>query len=289
MNKLYTPSLEVAFLERGPSDGRVIIFLHGFPDDATGFLPVMNLLADKGIRTLAPYMRGFGLTTFRDGSMLRSGDTASLIMDVLEIMDVLCIDRATFVGHGLGARTAQGLAALYSEHVERLVTFGSYAIAPPNKDLLPTYSVLQANWYELLLKTPFAERILEDDMDRFARYLWSIWSPGWCATEREIALAGVVKSFMTQDFVEIVLSAYTGKGHDARLSDIQTTLSARPRITVPTTIIRGGQDPLEPPAYVARDEVFFTSIKQKITWPDVGHFAHREKPAAVTEVLLNAI
>ncbi|MFG6592806.1 alpha/beta fold hydrolase [Sulfitobacter sp. 1A12157] len=58
MNKLFTSSHEVAILERGPVDGRVVFFLHGFPDDATGFLPIMNMLADQGIRTFAPYMRG---------------------------------------------------------------------------------------------------------------------------------------------------------------------------------------------------------------------------------------
>tara|TARA_R110002049_G_scaffold117192_3_gene270251 strand:- start:184 stop:1053 length:870 start_codon:yes stop_codon:yes gene_type:complete len=287
MKKLFTSSLEVAILERGPVDGRVVFFLHGFPDDATGFLPIMNVLADQGIRTIAPYMRGFGPTTFRDEAIPRLGDTASLMMDVLEIMDALGVDNATFAGHGWGARIAQGLAALYPEHVERLLTFGGYAIAPPNKDLLPTYSVLQKHWFEHLLNTPYAERILEEDMERFAKYLWAIWSPGWDATEREIALAGVVKSFLTPDFVEIVLSAYTGKRSNPRLFDVQAALSERPKVTVPTTIIRGGQDPLETPTHIAKDEVCFTSIKQKITWPKVGNFAHREKPAAVAKVLLN--
>ena len=60
MNKLFTSSLEVAILERGPVDGRVVFFLHGFPDDATGFLPIMNMLADQGIRTFAPLHEGGG-------------------------------------------------------------------------------------------------------------------------------------------------------------------------------------------------------------------------------------
>ncbi len=54
MNKLFTSSLEVAILEHGPVDGCVVFLLHGFPDDAAGLDPVMNVLADQGIRT--PYM-----------------------------------------------------------------------------------------------------------------------------------------------------------------------------------------------------------------------------------------
>lgn len=287
MNKPFTSSLEVAILERGPVDGRVVFFLHGFTDDATGFLPIMNMLADQGIRTFAPYMRGVGPTTFRDEAMPRSGDTASLMMDVLEIMDALDIDNAMFAGHGWGARVAQGLAALYPEYVECLLSFGGYALNAPNKELLPPYSTSQAHWFEHLLNTSSAEKILEEDMERFARYLWAIWSPGWDATEREIALAGVVKSFVTPDFVEIVLSAYMEKGGDPRLSDIQASLSERPKITVPTTILRGDQGPLECPADAAKDEMCFTSISQKITLAKVGHLVHREKPAAVAKVLLN--
>ena len=61
-----TPTLDIAYLERGPSNGPVTIPVHGFPDDATGWLPIMDALAERGVRTLAPYLRGFGPTHLRD-------------------------------------------------------------------------------------------------------------------------------------------------------------------------------------------------------------------------------
>jgi pimeloyl-ACP methyl ester carboxylesterase len=289
MDRLYTSFLEVAFLERGPAGGPVMLLLHGFMDDATAWIPAMNALADCGIRTVAPYMRGFGPTRFRDEGFPRYGNTAALTLDVLDIMDVLRIDCATLVGHGWGARTAQGLAALFPERVAHLVTFGGYALAMTSKDMPPNYPTLQAQWYEHLLHTPLGKKILEQDISRFAKYLWEIWSPNWDPTERNIALASVVRSFSNPDFVAIVSAIYTGRCDNVFCADLEATLSEGPKVTVPTTIIRGGLDPLDPNPHVAADGASFAEIKQNIKWADAGHLAHREMPAAVSRVLMNTI
>ena len=288
VNTVATPTLNIAYLERGPADGPVVILVHGFPDDATGWLPVMDTLAKRGVRTLAPYLRGFGPTRFRDDATPRSGQVAALVADLREFMAALGIERATLVGQDWGARAAQGVAALHPERVERLVTFGGYVVSFGEDGPPPPYTVMQTLWYQHLLNMPFAEGILRGDAEGFARHLWSIWSPGWDDAERDAALTSVIPSLGNPDFAPIVLSgySYTAQGYDPALADLESQLASAPQVTVPTTIIRGAQDPLETPAEFANDGAKFTAIEDAITWPDAGHFAHREKPDAVADLLL---
>ena len=283
------PSLDIAYLERGPADGPVVILVHGFPDDATAWLPVMDALAAEGIRSLAPFLRGVGPTTFRDDATPRSGQVAALVADLRAFMDAMDVAKATLVGQDWGARAAQGVAALHPERVDRLVTLSGYAIAFGEDGPPPPYAVLQTLWYQHLLNMPFAEGILRGDAEGFARHLWSIWSPGWDAAARDAALASVTATFENPDFAPVVLSgySYTGQGYDPALADLEAELAEAPPVTVPTTIIRGAQDPLETPAEFADDEARFTSVAASITLPDAGHFAHRERPEALIEVLLD--
>lgn len=58
--------------------------------------------------------------------------------------------------------------------------------------------------------------------------------------------------------------SYTGQGYDAALAGLETALAEAPPVTVPTTIIRGAQDPLETPAEFADDEARFMSIAASV-------------------------
>ena len=52
--------LSVGYTEEGPSDGRAVILLHGWPYDIHSFAEVAPLLADAGYRVIVPYLRGTG-------------------------------------------------------------------------------------------------------------------------------------------------------------------------------------------------------------------------------------
>jgi pimeloyl-ACP methyl ester carboxylesterase len=52
----------VVYDEAGPSDGDVILLLHGFPNDIHSYTKVIPLLAETGRRVITPYLRGHGPT-----------------------------------------------------------------------------------------------------------------------------------------------------------------------------------------------------------------------------------
>jgi len=51
-----------------------------------------------------PYLRGFGATTYRDRSTLRSAEQAALASDVIDLLDSLGIPHCVVGGFDWGAR-----------------------------------------------------------------------------------------------------------------------------------------------------------------------------------------
>ena len=54
--------LEFAYVEAGPASGPLALCLHGFPDSAHGWQPLLAALADAGFHAVAPFMRGYAPT-----------------------------------------------------------------------------------------------------------------------------------------------------------------------------------------------------------------------------------
>lgn len=94
-----TPLLEVAYEESGPRDGKPVFLLHGWPDDASTWDQVRPHLNSAGFRTIIPYLRGFGKTTFLEKSTTRSGQITAFVADLFDTADALGIERFSLVGH----------------------------------------------------------------------------------------------------------------------------------------------------------------------------------------------
>ena len=78
----------ISYLENGPSDGRPLFLLHGFPDDPMGFDKVVDLISNHGLRLIRPFLRGFGPTEVNEPGA-RSGEAAALGQDLLDLADAL--------------------------------------------------------------------------------------------------------------------------------------------------------------------------------------------------------
>ena len=104
--------------------GPAVILVHGFPQHAWMWRPIMEALARAGFCAVAIDQRGCG------GSDIPMGgyNKAVLASDVVAVMDSLDIRSARIVGYDHGGGTALALAFLAPERVERL-TIIEYA--PP--------------------------------------------------------------------------------------------------------------------------------------------------------------
>ena len=72
LKSITTPALEIGYLESGDEAAPPVILVHGFPDDAKTWDRVVPILNNAGLRTLCPYVRGYGPTRFLDPATLRS-------------------------------------------------------------------------------------------------------------------------------------------------------------------------------------------------------------------------
>lgn len=99
--------------------GPLALLLHGFPDSAQSWIPLMQQLADAGRRVVAPYMRGYAPTAIpADGCF----QTAALSADAVALHEVLGGDGdAVIVGHDWGAPATYGAALLAPERWRRVI------------------------------------------------------------------------------------------------------------------------------------------------------------------------
>jgi hypothetical protein len=65
--------LNFGYAEAGPTDGPVVLLLHGWPYDIHSYVDVAPLLASAGYRVIVPYLRGYGTTRFLSSETVRNG------------------------------------------------------------------------------------------------------------------------------------------------------------------------------------------------------------------------
>ncbi|MGH8862766.1 MAG: haloalkane dehalogenase, partial [Jatrophihabitantaceae bacterium] len=112
--------LRMAWVEAGPLDGEVVLLLHGEPSWSFLYRTMLPVLADAGLRALAPDLVGFG----RSDKPAETGDhsyarqvewTRALAFDVLDLREV------TLVGQDWGGLIGLRLAAEHPDRFARIV------------------------------------------------------------------------------------------------------------------------------------------------------------------------
>lgn len=112
-------ALRMAYVSSGPEDGPVALLLHGEPSWSFLYRKVMPVLAEAGIRSVAPDLIGFG----RSDKPAATAHTyaahvawvRALAFDALDLRDV------TVVGQDWGGLIGMRLAAEHQDRVARIV------------------------------------------------------------------------------------------------------------------------------------------------------------------------
>jgi pimeloyl-ACP methyl ester carboxylesterase len=113
--------LELAYTDVG--DGQPVVLLHGIPTWSFLYHDVIPRL-EPHCRVLAPDFLGHGYSDRRDRF---DRSLVAQTRAILAFLDVLGIERATFVGHDTGGGVALILAIDHPERVERLVLSNAVA------------------------------------------------------------------------------------------------------------------------------------------------------------------
>jgi pimeloyl-ACP methyl ester carboxylesterase len=286
---LRTPTLEIAYEESGPPGGAPVVLLHGFPDDVRAWDGVGTPLAAAGHRVLVPYLRGYGPTRFLDTQAPRTAQQAAIGQDLLDFLDALALPPAALAGYDWGGRAACIAAILRPERVRALVSIGGgynvqNTLAAPHP---ASARQERANWYQWYFNTERGRAGLTANRRDICRLLWRDWSPGYRFDDA--TFEATATSFDNPDFVPVVIHSYRHRhGHapgEPRFDTIERRLAERPPITVPSMILHGAEDGVDPPERTERHVAMFPPGTERRVVAGAGHFFPREQPGAVVDAL----
>jgi pimeloyl-ACP methyl ester carboxylesterase len=89
----------------GPSTGRAIILLHGWPHDVHSYVGVASLLGSAGCRVIVPYLARLVHGMFLSDGTVSEWPAPGARYHVVALMDVLRIDQRVLAGLDWGAHT----------------------------------------------------------------------------------------------------------------------------------------------------------------------------------------
>ena len=107
------------YRESGPSNGPLMIFLHGWPGIGLLWRTQMEAFAAKGWRCIAPDMRGYGGSSAPVEPSAYS--TREIAADMVELHDHLGASPAIWIGHDQGSPVTGALASHYPERCRAAV------------------------------------------------------------------------------------------------------------------------------------------------------------------------
>jgi pimeloyl-ACP methyl ester carboxylesterase len=282
--------LNVGYAEAGPSNGPVVLLLHGWPYDIYSFVDVAPLLAQAGYRVIIPYLRGYGTTRFLSAETVRNGEPAALAVDIIALMDALKIENTTVAGYDWGARTANIMAALWPERCKAMVSVSGYLIGSQEagKAPLPPKAELQW-WYQFYFATERGRQGYEKNRHDFAKLIWNLASPKWDFDDATFDRSAA--AFDNPDHVAIVIHNYRWRlglaEGEAKYADLEKKLATAPVISVPTITMEGdanGAPHPEPAAYARK---FTGRYEHRTINGGIGHNLPQEAPQAFAEAVVD--
>jgi pimeloyl-ACP methyl ester carboxylesterase len=282
--------LNVGYAEAGPTNGRPVILLHGWPYDIHSYVDVAPLLASAGYRVIVPYLRGYGTTRFLSTETFRNGQPSVVAVDITALMDALKIDKAVIGGFDWGARTANIIAALWPERCKTMVSVSGYLIGSQEsgKMPLPPNAELQW-WYQFYFATERGRIGYDKNRHDFAKLIWKQASPKWNFDDATFERSA--QAFNNPDHVEIAIHNYRWRlalvQGEPTYDDLEKRLAESPVITVPTITMEGDANgaPHPDPSSYARK--FSGKYEHRDIKGGIGHNLPQEAPEAFAKAVID--
>jgi len=272
----------------GPSNGPIVLLLHGFPDNPHTFKPQMRALADAGYRAIAPTMRGYEPSSQPADQDYRLGTMAR---DVLAWVDQLGVPSVHLVGHDWGAAVTYLAGALAPDRFDSLTTMA----VPHTPRMAEVAWKIPAqwwnSWYMSFFQLPWIpEWAIERNDWALLKWLSSQWSQSFSLPEEE--WANRRKTFET-DGVKAAMLAYYRQNVSpgVLLGFIPSEALQMSTVPVRTLAMAGELDGCMDSRLFDKTllEEDFPAGLRILQIENAGHFLHLDAPTAVNRALLDWI
>ncbi len=274
--------LEHHVLEWAPADAEVqaatVLLVHGYMDAAATWDMVAPALAARGLRVLAPDLRGFG-----DGPRAPAGGYyhfTDYVPDVADIVDQFVPPGSPLfvVGHSMGGTVSTMYSGAYPERVARLAILEGAGPPDGSHDAAPDRL---RQWIEQV------------------RTLRARDTPSMASRDEALRRLAGNHPRVAEDVLRRRLEALARPLPGGRLAwkadPLHGTRSPTPffaaswmafarRVTCPVLFVSGGPRGWHPPDEDARVASF--AAVERVEIPDAGHMMHWTEPAKLTRMLL---
>ena len=268
--------LQFHALAAGPTDGPLLLLLHGFPETSHCWSRHIGPLAAAGFRVVAPDQRGIGLSSKPAGIAAYRIDR--LAADIVGLVRALGRDRAQVVGHDWGGAVTWHLAEHHADVVERVAIIDAPHAAVFTQYLRSHPSQLAKSWYMAFFQLPWLPEALlgADDFRRLADALLATsrpgaFTPGDLATYREAWRQPGALTGMLNWYRALPLAAQAPRGSG--------------RVAIPLRLLWGGRDHALEPA-LADASIARCDAGEVFHFPQATHWLPREEPERVSALLL---
>ena len=258
----------------GPTDGPLVLLLHGFPESRHSWREALPVLGAAGCRCVAPDQRGYSAGARPDPADLSNYAFDKLVNDALEIAAAAGYDGRRFhlVGHDWGGQVSWGVANAHPGRLASLTVLSRphplsfrRALQDPNGD-----QKHRSRHHTRFLEPETGPMLIEDNARRLREGLFG-QNVGQGAIDDHVAVLG------NRSAIEAALAWYrSNKGLSGDFGPIK----------VPTLYIWGDADATVGPDAAKGTGEFVTAAYAMEVLPGVGHFVMDNAPTRATELML---
>lgn len=269
---LIVNQVELHIALAGPSDGKPVILLHGFPEAWFGWENQIQPLVDAGFRVIIPDQRGYNLSAKPNG--VENYRTELLVNDVLGLADSLGYEDFFLAGHDWGGIVAWRVALAAPERVKRLVianvphpeVFGTY--------LKSNFSQLLKSWYVLFFQIPW----IPEQIVKLGN--WKFLIKAMPATWTKVQHNRYREAWSQPGAISAMIHWYRAMFSRSRVR--RTEIQVKPS----TLIIWGKKDP-HLSWQMADLSLEFCQDGKLVYFDDATHWVQHDKAAEVSHLLID--
>jgi pimeloyl-ACP methyl ester carboxylesterase len=157
-HRVPTNGLHLHVVQCGPTDGPLVVLLHGFPEFWYSWRHQLEALAAAGFRVWAPDQRGYNLSD--KPQRVRDYTIDQLGTDIIGLIDAAGHQTAAVVGHDWGAAVAWHLASQYPERIRRVAVLNVPHPRALGRALPRKPRQLLKSWYVFFFQLPWLPEVL---------------------------------------------------------------------------------------------------------------------------------
>jgi len=273
--QITTNGINLHVVQDGPSTGRLVILLHGFPEFWYGWRRQIPYLAAAGYRVWAPDQRGYNISDKPEGIAAYTLD--ELAADVIGLMDAAGEEKVFMVGHDWGAAVAWWVAAKYPARVARMVVINVPHGAVLTKHLRRNFTQMRKSWYMFFFQLPW----LPESLARLKN--WNMLAKSLKDSSR--------RGTFTNNDLDIYRQAWSQpKANTSMLNWYRAAMQKPPtppenrRITAPTLLIWGAQDKFLG-RELAQPSIDLCDDGRLVFFEEATHWVQHEEADRVNELI----